>query len=99
MQRHGSVEPRCRFGRGPARGAGATLQLSVLFLFYSPAMEQGFKIMWVEGGRDELVASAGNFLVARAAFDTAAALWPEAAIELRQGARVVLKSGAEHSAT
>jgi hypothetical protein len=41
---------------------------------------------------DELVATAGNFQVARAAYDTAVSLWPKNLIELRQGARVVLKS-------
>jgi hypothetical protein len=45
------------------------------------------------GGRDELVATAGNFTIARAAYDTAVSLWPKAVIELRQGARVVQKNG------
>jgi hypothetical protein len=56
-------------------------------------MDQNFRIVQVEGNRDELVATAGNFQVARAAYDTALSLWPKALIELRQGARVVLKSG------
>jgi hypothetical protein len=56
-------------------------------------MDQNFRIVQIEGGRDELVASAGNFQVARAAYDTAVSLWPKALIELQQGARVVLKSG------
>jgi hypothetical protein len=55
-------------------------------------MDQNFKIVQVEGGRDELVATADNFLIARAAYDTAVSLWPKAVIELRQGARVVQKS-------
>jgi hypothetical protein len=43
---------------------------------------------------DRLLAAADNLMVARAAFDTWAALWPTAAIELRQRARVILKSEA-----
>jgi len=54
-------------------------------------MDQNFKVVQVEGSRDELVATANNFLIARAAYDTAVSLWPKALIELRQGARVVLK--------
>jgi hypothetical protein len=56
-------------------------------------MDRNFKVVQVEGGRDELVATASNFLIARAAYDTAVSLWPEALIELRQGARVVQKNG------
>jgi hypothetical protein len=55
-------------------------------------MDQNFKVVQVEGSRDELVATANNFLIARGAYDTAVSLWPKAVIELRQGARVVLKS-------
>jgi len=42
----------------------------------------------------ELLALAGNFVVARAAFDTSVALWPGAWIELRQDARVIWQKGA-----
>jgi hypothetical protein len=49
-------------------------------------MDQSFRIVQVEAGGDDLVASASNFLVARAAHDTAVSLWPKASIELRQGA-------------
>jgi hypothetical protein len=55
-------------------------------------MDQNFRIVQLEASRDELVATAGNFQVARAAYDTAVSLWPKILIELRQGARVVLKS-------
>jgi hypothetical protein len=41
---------------------------------------------------DRLLAVADNLTVARAAFDTAASLWPEAVIELRQKARVILNN-------
>ena len=40
-----------------------------------------------------IVANAANFVIARAAHDAAVSLWPQALIELRQGARVVLKNG------
>jgi hypothetical protein len=57
-------------------------------------MDQHFKVVQVvEGRRDDLVATAANFQVARAAYDTAVSLWPKSWIELRQGARVVLKNG------
>jgi hypothetical protein len=56
-------------------------------------MDHNFKVVRVEGDRDELVATANNLLIARAAYDTAVSLWPEALIELRQGARVVQKNG------
>jgi hypothetical protein len=55
-------------------------------------MDQNFRIVQVEANRDELVATAGNFQVARTAYDTAVSLWPNVLIELRQGARVFLKS-------
>jgi hypothetical protein len=37
---------------------------------------------------DRVIAAADNLAVARAAYDTAVALWPQAAIELRQKGRV-----------
>ena len=39
-------------------------------------MDQNFRIVQVEASRDELIATAGNFQVARAAYDTAVSLWP-----------------------
>jgi hypothetical protein len=56
-------------------------------------MELLFKVVEVAPSGDRLIAAADNLTVARAAFDTAVALWPTAAIELRQKARVILKSG------
>jgi hypothetical protein len=50
--------------------------------------ELSFKIVRLEKAGQEVLARAGNFLVARAAFDTSVSLWPNAEIELRQGARV-----------
>jgi len=55
-------------------------------------MNQNFKVVQIESAGDLLVATAANYQVARAAFDTAVSLWPKSLIELRQGARVVLKN-------
>lgn len=48
--------------------------------------------MRLEKAGQEVLARAGNFMVARAAFDTSVSLWPTAEIELRQGARVIHSS-------
>jgi hypothetical protein len=41
---------------------------------------------------DGVIATASNFLVAAAAYDTSVALWPNERIDLRQGTRVIRKS-------
>ena len=51
-----------------------------------------FKVVEVAPKGDRLLAAADNLMVARAAFDTAVALWPTSAIELRQKARVILNN-------
>jgi hypothetical protein len=55
-------------------------------------MDLLFKIVKVEGARDEVLATASNFVVAGAAFDTSVSLWQDSCIELRQGARVIRKA-------
>jgi hypothetical protein len=55
-------------------------------------MELLFRVIKIEAGRDEVVATASNFLVASAAYDTSVSLWPTAPIHLRQGARIINKS-------
>jgi hypothetical protein len=55
-------------------------------------MDLLFKVVEVAPSGDRIIATADNLAVARAAFDTAVALWPNVAIELRQKARIVLKS-------
>jgi hypothetical protein len=55
-------------------------------------MELLFKIVEVAPSGDRVIAAADNLAVARAAYDTAVALWPQAAIELRQKARVILSN-------
>lgn len=52
-------------------------------------MELVYKVVEVAKSGDRLVATADNFAVARAAFDTALATWPGVLIELRQKARVI----------
>ena len=54
--------------------------------------ELTFKVVRLEAAGQEVLARASNLMVARAAFDTSVSLWPGAEIELRQGARVILKS-------
>jgi hypothetical protein len=58
-------------------------------------MELIFKVVRLAGGTDEIVATASNFVVASAAYDTSVSLWPAAHIELRQGARIINKSKEE----
>jgi hypothetical protein len=55
-------------------------------------MDLLFKVVEVAPSGDRVIATADNLAVARAAYDTAVALWPGAAIELRQKARVIVKS-------
>jgi hypothetical protein len=55
-------------------------------------MELLFQVVEVAPSGDRIIATADNLAVARAAFDTAVALWPQAAIELRQKARVIVNS-------
>jgi hypothetical protein len=66
--------------------------LSVLIGVMVEWGELSFKVVRLETGGQEVLARAGNFMVARAAFDTSISLWPVAEIELRQGARIILKS-------
>jgi len=51
--------------------------------------ELSFKVVRLEPAGQELLARAGNILVARAAFDTAVSLYQTDEIELRQGSRVI----------
>jgi hypothetical protein len=55
-------------------------------------MELLFKVVEVAPSGDRIIATADNLAVARAAFDTAVALWPNLAMELRRKARVIVKS-------
>jgi hypothetical protein len=55
--------------------------------------ELSFKVVRLSG--QELLARAGNILVARAAFDVSVSLFRPAEIELRQGSRVICSSKPE----
>jgi hypothetical protein len=57
--------------------------------------ELSFKVVPLEPAGQEVLARAGNFFVARAAFDSCVSLWPKEDIELRQGARVISTSREE----
>ena len=65
-----------------------------MFLFCSfRAMEElSYKIVKTHDAGDELVARVGNFEVCKAAFERAVFVWPTEHLELRQGARIILKS-------
>jgi len=54
--------------------------------------ELSFKVVRLEQAGQEVLARAGNILVARAAFVVAVSLWGSAEIELRQGSRVICSS-------
>ena len=51
--------------------------------------ELSFKVVRVEPTTQEVLARAGNILIARAAFDVAVSLYQTDEIELRQGSRIL----------
>jgi hypothetical protein len=58
--------------------------------------ELSFNVVRLEQAGQEVLARAGNFMVSRVRLSTTSvSLWPNAQIELRQGARVIHKSGDE----
>ena len=54
--------------------------------------ELPYKIVKTYPAGDELIAHVGNFEVCKAAFERAVFVWPNEHLELRQGARIILKS-------
>jgi hypothetical protein len=54
--------------------------------------ELSFKVVRLETAGQEVLARAGNILVARAAFDMCVSLYGGAEIELRQASRVIRSS-------
>jgi hypothetical protein len=54
--------------------------------------ELSLKVVRLETAGQEVLARAGNILVARAAFDMSVSLYRPAEIELRQGSRVICSS-------
>jgi hypothetical protein len=57
--------------------------------------ELSYKIVKVHRTGDELIARVGNLVVCRAAYEKALFVWPTEHIEMRQGARIILKSREE----
>jgi hypothetical protein len=61
-------------------------------MFYSRMVEWGelsFKVVRLEPAGQEVLARAGNVMMARAAFDVAVSLYQTDQIELKQGSRVI----------
>jgi hypothetical protein len=52
--------------------------------------ELPFKIVRMHGAKDEVIARVENLLICKAAFEN-----PDAHLEMRQGARIILKSREE----
>jgi hypothetical protein len=46
----------------------------------------------VQGAGDEVLARADNYEIGKAAFEKALFIYPQAHLELRQGAQIILKS-------
>ena len=63
-----------------------------LFVLIGPMEELPFKIVKMFGPRDEVIARVENFLICKAAFEKALFVYPDAHLEMRQGARIILKS-------
>jgi hypothetical protein len=54
--------------------------------------ELPFKIVKMHGSKDEVIARVENFLICKAAFEKALFVYPNDHLEMRQGARIILKS-------
>ena len=54
--------------------------------------ELPFKIVRMHGVRDEVIARVENFLICKAAFEKALFVYPDAHLEMRQGATIILRS-------
>ncbi len=66
--------------------------------FYSRlSMDEAFKIVKVQGATDEVLARIDNYEVCKAAFEKALFVYPQEHLELRQGARIILKSKEPHT--
>jgi hypothetical protein len=55
-------------------------------------MEEAFKIVKVHGAADEVLARIENYEICKAAFEKALFVYPKEHLEVRQGARIILKS-------
>jgi len=54
--------------------------------------ELSFKIVKVYDARDEVIVRSSNFLICKAAFEKALFVYPNDHLEMRQGARIILRS-------
>jgi hypothetical protein len=61
-------------------------------LFYSADGRLAFKIVKLDGGRTEVIALIDNFAICKAAFEKAVFVHPSEHLEMRHGARIILKS-------
>lgn len=57
--------------------------------------ELSFKVVKVLGEHDEVIVRASNQLICRAAFEKALFMYPTEHIQMRQGARIIMKSKEE----
>jgi hypothetical protein len=78
----------------PAGSLSLTTRLDSMFSFCSHREmdELPFKIVKMHGSKDEVIARIENLLICRAAFEKALFVYPDAHLEMRQGARIILKS-------
>jgi hypothetical protein len=61
--------------------------------------ELAFKIVKMNRTHDEVIARVENFLICKAAFEKALFVYPNDHLEMRQGARIILKSKEEPTGT
>jgi hypothetical protein len=54
--------------------------------------ELSFKIVKIIQGHDEVVLRSSNFMICKAAFEKAVFVWPNEHLQMREGARVILRS-------
>lgn len=59
---------------------------------FSWLMNEAFKIVKVHGATDEVLARIDNYEICKAAFEKALFIYPSEHLEVRQGARIILKS-------
>jgi len=61
-------------------------------MFSYPSMDEAFKIVKVRDATDEVLARIDNYEICKAAFEKALFIYPQEHLEVRQGARIILKS-------
>jgi hypothetical protein len=55
-------------------------------------MDEAFKIVKLHNATDEVLARIENYEICKAAFEKALFVYPKEHLEMRQGARIILKS-------